>query len=61
MAVLFAVLFDSESERCVRCSLSSERLVRLFAFAFAERFVVLAGQILLTVVRCSHNDVRNQS
>ena len=61
MAVLFAVLFDSESERCVRCSLNSERLVRLFAFAFGERFVVFAGLVSLTCVRCSVNGVRMRS
>ena len=61
VAVLFDVLFTSESERSVRCSLNGERLVRVFAFVFGERFVVFAGWIFLTGVRCSHNGVRSQS
>ena len=58
---LFDVLFASESERSVRCLLNGERRVRVFAFAFGERFVVFAGWIFLTGVRCSHNGVRKQS
>ena len=61
VAVLFDVLFASESERSVRCLLNGERLVRMFAFVFGERFVVFAGWIFLTGVRCSHNGVRSQS
>ena len=48
----------SQVERFVRCSVNVERFVRMFAFVFGERFVVFAGLIFLTLVRCSVNVVR---
>ena len=60
MNVPFAVRC-SQVERFVRCSVNVERFVRMSAFAFGERFVVFAGLIFLTLVRCSVNVVRVRS
>ena len=51
----------SHVERVVRRLLNVERFVRMFAFVFGERFVVFAGLVVLTFVRCSQNGVRMRS
>ena len=51
----------SQVECFVCCSVNVERFVRLFAFMFGERFVVFAGLVFLTFVRCSVNCVRMRS